>query len=117
MLGVVLWSDPEESKAVIWCEDHRGLAFIRKEDASRQAATSFDPGDLVEFDIETDRQFRYAHNTQVVAERHFPGLSEDLARTVSDPVTGPPATAQIIPFQRPDLQLDRPEIAAAQKSG
>lgn len=27
MLGVVLWADIDDRKAVIWCEDHGNLAY------------------------------------------------------------------------------------------
>lgn len=32
MLGIIIWSDPEAHKAVIWCEDHGDLAFANGTD-------------------------------------------------------------------------------------
>ena len=29
MFGVVLWADPVDRKAVIWCEDHGDLAYFK----------------------------------------------------------------------------------------
>ena len=28
MIGVIIWSDPVERKAVVWCEDQGGFGFF-----------------------------------------------------------------------------------------
>lgn len=76
MYGVVLWSDPDARKAVIWCEDHGDLAFYSAGSDLPLGEVSLDAGDLVEFDVTTERALRYAHNPQVVSE----GFDRDLAR-------------------------------------
>lgn len=103
MFGVVLWSDVQEHKAVIWCEDHGDLAFYRQE--CGDAAMHLDAGDLVQFDMTTDRHQRLAHNPRLVAE----GVCPDIADVLSSagPQSQKPAasqrpasrgTADIIPF-------------------
>ena len=47
MYGVVLWSDKRLGNAVIWCEDHRNLAFFRQDSSPSGAECWFEPGDLV----------------------------------------------------------------------
>ena len=79
MFGVVLWSDAEDRKAVIWCEDHGDLAFYNGETVTSTSAFSLDAGDLVQFDLSEDRNLRYATNPQLIADGAFPTLATDLA--------------------------------------
>ncbi|HBV56082.1 MAG TPA: hypothetical protein DEF12_13750 [Rhodobacteraceae bacterium] len=100
MLGVVLWSDPVEHKAVIWCEDHGDLAYF-KGTAHDGASADFDSGDLVQFEILTESRLRRALNPKLVAERQFPTLLEDLAQakpTVSAQKDRPPRGGQVVSF-------------------
>ncbi len=102
MFGVVLWSDEEDHKAVIWCEDHGDLAFYRS--SSDTPNVAMDAGDWVEFDLSMDRNMRFAHNPRLIAEGVFPELPESLER--ARPVRLSPAapaqshrgSAEIIPF-------------------
>lgn len=103
MFGVVLWSDGEDKKAVIWCEDHGDLAFYNHKDADRSVA--FDAGDWVEFDMSMERNLRFAHNPRLVAEGLFPDLPETLdsvsagTATRKAPVQSSRESAEIIPFR------------------
>ena len=99
MFGVVLWSDADEHKAVIWCEDHGDLAFYRPTEALGDI--SLDPGDLVQFDMIMDRHLRFAQNPRLVTE----GVCADLAGALEQVHTddAPAAatgrgSARIIPF-------------------
>jgi hypothetical protein len=100
MFGVVLWSDADERKAVIWCEDHGDLAFYNQPDVS--AGIQLDAGDWVQFDLTMDRQMRLAHNPRLVQE----GVCHDLAGTLYSAVPksetpAPPTprgSAEIIPI-------------------
>ena len=47
MLGVVLWSDAGDNKAVIWCEDHGDLAYFNGGVDDPASLMDFDAGDLV----------------------------------------------------------------------
>lgn len=97
MFGVVLWSDVEDHKAVIWCEDHGDLAFYRASDSGGDV--SLDAGDLVQFDMTMDRDLRLAHNPRLVSEGVCANLADALGRAGAEtkaPV--PRGSAEIIPF-------------------
>lgn len=109
MFGVVLWSDEQEQKAVIWCEDHGDLAFYSNTgDDFRHA---LDAGDWVQFDMTMERHQRFAHNPRLVCEGVYPDLANALCAvstpsTTQEPVQERPvsarsdrSSAQIIPFQ------------------
>jgi len=49
MLGVVLWSDKDAGKAVIWCEDQGKLAYVTGEQADICADMALQAGDLCQF--------------------------------------------------------------------
>lgn len=105
MYGVVLWSDAQENKAVIWCEDHGDLAFYRQPVDATEVA--LDAGDWVQFDMTTDRHLRFAHNPRLISEGVYPGLADVLVNAGPDKaVSNTPAhcrgSAEIIPFARPD---------------
>ncbi len=96
MIGVVLWSDPADRKAVIWCEDHGELAFYHQpeEDPKDMA---LDPGDLVRFDVSVEQKLRLAHNPKLVAEAAFQALPDQI--DLSDGVVmGRSRTAGIHPI-------------------
>lgn len=108
MFGVVLWSDEQEQKAVIWCEDHGDLAFYRNTtDADR---FQMDAGDWVQFDMTMEHHQRFAHNPRLVVEGVFadlaialgaaPDQQSDLnSQAVNfDSVPSDQKSAQIIPF-------------------
>ena len=73
MLGVVLWSDASDRKAVIWCEDQGDLAFMTAADAVLNRDGFFDAGDLVQFDtcIEGSRRRACQQTMFVVPDRHW----------------------------------------------
>lgn len=97
MFGVVLWSDVEDRKAVIWCEDHGDLAFYRPAEAGPEVP--LDAGDLVQFDITMDRHLRFAHNPRLVSEGVCSGLADVLGQAAAEPSDpAPRGSAEIIPF-------------------
>ena len=107
MYGVVLWSDTEDQKAVIWCEDHGDLAFYRQPRDGQQV--SLDAGDWIQFDMTTERHLRFAHNPRLVSDGAFSDLAEAveteeqpypqsiIARSAARPQTSR-GSAEIIPF-------------------
>lgn len=104
MYGVVLWSDAQENKAVIWCEDHGDLAFYRQPIDALEVA--LDAGDWVQFDMTTDRHLRFAHNPRLIAEGVYPELADVLSSSSPNEVKpDPPAqhrgSAKVIPFAHP----------------
>lgn len=98
MIGVVLWSDASDRKAVIWCEDQGDLAFLNSADDVFRSGDFFDAGDVVQFDMEVQASMRRAHNPRLVLEQAGVGLPDALRQSVP-PETGMRETAQIIPFE------------------
>jgi hypothetical protein len=82
MFGVVLWSDTEDHKAVIWCEDHGDLAYYVGADQSALEGVALDAGDLIQFDMRQDSKLRLARNPQLVVEQEYPGLASRLSAPV-----------------------------------
>ena len=114
MYGVVLWSDPSDRKAVIWCEDHGELAFFNDCAQSATDLVSLDAGDLVAFDMHTDRDMRYAHNPRVISEGAYPDLPAALSSNVAPARDdGERRSAEIIPFTVPrPAPMDAPRRSA-----
>jgi hypothetical protein len=128
MYGVVLWSDAQDKKAVIWCEDHGDLAFYSGKDDSAFLGAPMDAGDLVQFDLRQERHMRLASNPRLVAEDQYPTLAHELkmvdavaetrekdnsAPALNDQVE--PSDAKIIPFDiaRRAMLRDRDAIQEA----
>ncbi len=109
MYGVVLWSDSEEKKAVIWCEDHGDLAFYNAGENSAFDGPSLDAGDLVHFQLSEGREMRFARNPRLVAEQQYPLLAQQLkANGFADTTdvapdarqyTASEADSNVVPFQ------------------
>jgi hypothetical protein len=66
MIGIVLWSDPSDCKAVFWCEDHGDLAYFSAEFDETGGCNDFSVGDMVQFDVLCDAEFRRAVNPNVI---------------------------------------------------
>lgn len=84
MIGVVLWADARDRKAVIWCEDHGNLAYYTAPDPSThegevaEADDCLDAGDLITFDIREERDCRLARNPRRVNAGYAPRLARNL---------------------------------------
>lgn len=109
MFGVVLWSDTDDNKAVIWCEDHGNLAFYNGGNHPSLDVFDFDAGDLVQFELTEEQHMRYARNPKRVSQSLYPSLAEDLqsmtlehSKDEAEP-SGPAAatfkSADILPFR------------------
>ena len=99
MLGVVLWSDSSDGKAVIWCEDQGDLAFLNSKDQVLSAEPFFDAGDLVQFDMEVQSSLRRAHNPRLVVENAGASLADALRRT--ERMSSPRNPGRVVPFSAP----------------
>ncbi|WP_439110345.1 hypothetical protein [Lentibacter sp.] len=104
MFGVVLWSDSQEKKAVIWCEDHGDLAFYGGESSVFDGAM-LDAGDLVEFQLKAGSSMRLVQNPALISAEFAPALAQRLKATIvpkapapSTAVKSKRAGAQILPF-------------------
>lgn len=78
MLGVVLWADVDDRKAVIWCEDHGNLAYYTAAEQTLHEGIDLDAGDLIQFDLREERDIRRARNLRRVDAGHAPSLARDL---------------------------------------
>ncbi|WP_050530200.1 hypothetical protein [Pseudaestuariivita atlantica] len=90
MIGVVLWCDAAQSKAVIWCEDHGKLAYYTPDHASIHdgslvdTVTGLDAGDLIRFELSESEQLRFAHNPEVLSDLAYPALANTLKSVRAD---------------------------------
>lgn len=78
MYGVVLWADPGDQKAVIWCEDHGDLAFYHDSVSSAHDGVSLDAGDLIQFDLMQNANLRLACNPKRLVQQQYPELARNL---------------------------------------
>lgn len=112
MLGVVLWSDKKDRKAVFWCEDHLDLAFYDgcSESDTQTGFTStnfistsfFEAGDMVRFDVTLDGKMRKALNAYVVEPQSWIDVPDELMGFAQkQPVIAPytRTVARILPFR------------------
>lgn len=119
MMGVVLWSDQQVGKAVIWCEDQGKLAYVTGDQAEICSDLDLEAGDLVSFSLRMQSRLRFAENLKVVEENGYQGLNETLRsdndqhKTSSVPIRD--EGAEIIPFRAkaPQPRSVRPLAALA----
>ena len=113
MMGVVLWSDQQVGKAVIWCEDQGKLAYVTGEQAENCFDLDLQAGDLVSFSLRMQSRLRFAENLTVVEENSYQGLEETLKSDCDQEIAANVPIldrgAEIIPFrakapQRPSVQ-------------
>lgn len=78
MMGVVLWSDVNDEKAVFWCEDHGDLVYYDVGSQSQDKDLVFHPGDLVQFDVTIVCKTRRAMNARMVESNICKGLLDSL---------------------------------------
>lgn len=85
MIGVVVWSNADREKAVIWCEDHASLAYLQ----GRQNLSAGDvwpsPGDLLELETIVVGNLRHARNVSMVSEQSRTQLPTLLRDTTQPP--------------------------------
>lgn len=96
MIGIVLWSDPDDCKAVFWCEDQGDLAYFEGNDTG--VGPDLHAGDMVQFDVSAQASMRIAHTPRLLQEQVHVDLPETLRKTADDTGSDVPHSAQIIPF-------------------
>lgn len=102
MIGIVLWSDPNDCKAVFWCEDHGDLAYYSAEFDQTKGHGGFAAGDMVQFDVFSDADCRRAVNPRLIQENACNGLDRRLhtsAQSVDVPQQAD-ACGTVIPFRK-----------------
>ncbi|MGY3437148.1 MULTISPECIES: hypothetical protein [unclassified Marinovum] len=102
MCGVVLWSNPDDQKAVVWCEDQGNLAFYVEPQDSALSGVALDAGDLIEFELREERQFRRVTNPTLLAQDHAPELVRQLGSCANSDKARPGEGwgANVVPFPR-----------------
>lgn len=79
MYGVVIWSNADQRKAIIWCEDQGDLAYYTKDCASALDGVTLDPGDLIQFDLRLEQSLRMVDNPQRVESGSHSNLASSLS--------------------------------------
>jgi len=77
MYGVVLWSNPDEGKAVIWCEDQGDLAFMKPGGLGPDPVL-IEAGDLVELELSGTSEVRCVSSARLVERQAYPSLADKL---------------------------------------
>lgn len=98
MLGVVLWSDSDDRKAVIWCEDHGDLAYLNGADNVLNGDGFFDAGDLVQFEMCLEDSTRCACNPRLVMEKAATALPKALRRDRTNAQQPPSDRGRVVSF-------------------
>ncbi|MEM7522076.1 MAG: hypothetical protein AAF307_13720 [Pseudomonadota bacterium] len=78
MIGLVLWCDAEDGKAVFWCEDHGDLAYYDGLEDGLTAPLALVAGDMVEFSETVSGSLRRAHGACLVSQRAYDGIQDTL---------------------------------------
>ncbi|EAQ03348.1 hypothetical protein OB2597_01972 [Pseudooceanicola batsensis HTCC2597] len=80
MFGIVLWSNRNSEKAVIWCEDQGDLAMLDVAEAMAPDAPVPSPGDLLRLELHADEKVRRVSNACLVVAEHYPAIANVLGR-------------------------------------
>lgn len=78
MDGIVIWSDPAEHKAVIWCSDHADLVYASGADAMLGSFTMPDPGTMVSFRTRMENGVRICDRLTPLQRDVAPELAQAL---------------------------------------
>lgn len=84
MIGVVVWSNAAQEKAVIWCEDQASLAYLQGRQNLADPSYWPEPGDLLELASEMIGDLRHARAVSVLSEQGCPQLPHLLRTAPSD---------------------------------
>ncbi|MCQ0971172.1 hypothetical protein MLD63_12140 [Paracoccus sp. TK19116] len=85
MIGVVLWSNEERQKAVIWCEDHQALAYLDGTDDLTEGTVWPTIGDILELESETIGNLRRARRVSRLEDCTCPQIPAILRGECSAP--------------------------------
>ncbi len=108
MCGVVLWANTDDRKAVVWCEDQGNLAFYIASGEADPSQVTLDAGDLIEFELREEPQFRRVTNPTLLVQDHAPELAAQLGSCTDLPGAAPAVAAaaperhgaNVVPFRR-----------------
>jgi hypothetical protein len=108
MIGVVVWSNAEREKAVIWCEDHASLAYLHGRQNLIAAGQWPSPGDLLELETEIVGNLRHARNVSLVSEQGCRQLPQMLRHSSK---AAPPRLKLVASNQQAPSRADSEDIA------
>ena len=114
MIGLVIWCDSTENKAVFWCEDHGDLAYFTAESEGSIPELSFQPGDMVQFEMSCADKIRMAHNPELISRRTCNGIQDQLRKNAAQPrkakaVKTP--TGNVIQFPKQPIEHGYPLVS------
>lgn len=103
MMGVVLWSDVNDEKAVFWCEDHGDLVYFDAGCLPQDEELVFQPGDMVQFDVTIVCKTRRAVNARLVESNICNGLLDSLRLNIAmrnAETVAARSDDKVVPFRR-----------------
>lgn len=84
MFGVIIYISPDRHRAIIWCEDHGPLAYVRADKTLRDEAQALAVGDCVRFSARTDGDFRVGRGLEPVSLPPVAALPDMLKAQAND---------------------------------
>lgn len=78
MDGIVLWSNPDTQKAVIWCSDHGDLAYATGLDVLLGACSMPETGTMVAFEARYENGVRICHKLRPIQRFVAPEIAHHL---------------------------------------
>lgn len=103
MMGVVLWSDVKDEKAVFWCDDHGDLVYFDATGTMGGGDGHFQPGDMVQFDVQIEDKTRRAHNVRIVESNICNSLLDGLRESAANNETASTvaiSVRKVVPFRQ-----------------
>lgn len=113
MIGVVLWSSSRNQKAVFWCEDQGDLAYYSSAPDEGDHLGLFSAGDMVQFDVSTEQNYRKAHNPCLIQENACQGIQGHLRDTAQRSEEVSPSAASNVVSLDARRTPSRAELARA----
>ena len=101
MNGVVLWSCRRSWRAIVWCEDHAALAYVRGEESFVSGSGFPGEGDLIAFELNTVDRVRYARAVRLVERDAFPDLVRSLTAAAAAQNEAPAVAPVPVPVAAP----------------
>ncbi|MBW6417370.1 hypothetical protein [Celeribacter sp. PS-C1] len=78
MDGIVLWSNPDTQKAVIWCSDHADLVYASGAGAMLGSFQMPEPGTMVSFKTRMENGVRICSHLTPLQRHVAPELAQAL---------------------------------------